>query len=228
MQRFTWYIHVYNVCEPSTVYQKTSTETLYFLTWCKVNKNFYFNYFKYGDLWSALSPHSQKVLGSNPSWTEDFLCGVCLLWLCVYGFSPGTLASSTVQKQACLCWLKTLNCPLVWLWEWLVAVGPVKDWRLVQAFLPPSAGAQSGKSNTVGFKEGKMMDGWKDGTCYWNEWRVTVARKQYENGDDLQRFQHVCNLRWEKPLCFLLALVPNFTQFTAISYLRQKLLLLAV
>ena len=49
--------------------------------------------------WLALMPHSEKVLGSIPG-LRVFLCGVCMFYLCLCGFSPGTPASSHPQRHA--------------------------------------------------------------------------------------------------------------------------------
>ena len=49
--------------------------------------------------WLALSPHSEKVLGSSPGFgTGAFLCGVCMFSPCSRGFPPGTPVSSHSPK----------------------------------------------------------------------------------------------------------------------------------
>ena len=52
--------------------------------------------------WLALSPHSTKVLGSNPGRSRSFLCGVCMFSPCLRGFPPGTPVSPTTIKTCML------------------------------------------------------------------------------------------------------------------------------
>ncbi|KAF7648729.1 hypothetical protein LDENG_00152480 [Lucifuga dentata] len=59
--------------------------------------------------WLVLLPHSKKVLGSIPSLSRDFLCGVCMFSPCLRGFPPGAPASSHLQKTCMSGDLGTLN-----------------------------------------------------------------------------------------------------------------------
>merc|ERR1712082_87877 len=60
--------------------------------------------------WLALSPHSKKVLGSNPGRSRSFLCGLCMFSPCSRGFPPGTPVSPTKKTYTSHTHIGTYTC----------------------------------------------------------------------------------------------------------------------